>query len=93
METNGIRMKLIAVVAVVAVVVEVGGEDIENHSPRHFADVLQRCLELDHESEEVAVVERIGRLVQKPGGGVEMHAPQRLVLHEVEARHEQMRPR
>jgi hypothetical protein len=78
---------------ILAVVVEIRGEDIENHSPRHFADILQRGVELDRESEEVAVVKRIGRLVQKPGGGVEMHAPERLALHEIEAPHEQMRPR
>ena len=78
---------------VLAVVVEIRGEDIENHPPCHFADVLQRGVELDRESEEVAVVERIGRLVQQPGGGVEMHAPQRLALQEIEAPHEYMRPR
>ena len=78
---------------VLAVVVQIGGEDIENHPPRHFTDVLQRGVKLDGESEEVAVVEPIGWLVQKPGGGVEMHTPLRFALDEIEAPHEQMSPR
>ena len=78
---------------VFAVVVQIRGKNIENHPPRDFPNIFQRGMELDRETEEIAVVKRIGGLVQEPGGRVEMHTPQRLALHEIEAPHEQVHPR